>query len=71
MTLKQTNKADTIFMIRKAQQAFKNNEAEQNIGEFTRQQRRHELQNLLLILRSELVDLVEAELKEEEERKAV
>lgn len=71
MTLNQTNKKDVVYMIRKAQKAFKANEANLEIGEFTREQRRLELQNLLLILRSELVDLVEAELGEELNKEVV
>ena len=63
---KKLTKKDQVFRIRQAQRVFLENEQDLFISEFVRENRRLELQNLLIILRSELVDFVEAELKQDE-----
>lgn len=53
---------EQIEFIREAEAAFKFNESDPNIGEFTRQTRRFELQGVLLVLRQDLTDMVELSL---------
>ena len=60
---------DQIEFIRDAESAFKFNESNPNIGEWMRDQRRFELTQLLLVLRQELTDIVEAAANQESTNK--
>lgn len=51
---------EQIEFIRDAETAFKFNESNPSIGEWVKNQRRFELTQLLLVLRQELTDMVEA-----------
>lgn len=52
-----------IEFIRDAEKAFKFNEENEAITEWERRTRRQELTQLLLVLRQELTDLVELDMK--------
>ena len=63
------NVQETIAMIRNAESLFNDNELNES-SEWTKNKRRFELTQLLLILRIDLTDLVETSMAEESNIKA-
>ena len=63
------NVKELVNQIRSTEALFNQNELDQSLGEWTRQNRRQELSQALLLLRSDLTDLVEILMAEESNKK--
>jgi len=59
------NVQELVNQIRSTEELFNQNELDQSLSEWTRQNRRHELSQVLLLLRRDLTDLVELSMAEE------